>query len=108
MVPISFTVAALGGQINVPVIGGETKQVTVPEGTQTGRQIRLRGMGMPVLRSRDKGDLYVQVVVETPQKLNARQRELLRELQAESGVESAADEAGFFEKMKSFISGSDD
>lgn len=108
MVPISFTVAALGGHINVPVIGGETKQVTVPEGTQTGRQIRLRGMGMPVLRSREKGDLYVQVVVETPQKLNARQRELLRELQAESGVESAADEAGFFEKMKSFISGSDE
>jgi molecular chaperone DnaJ len=108
MVPISFTVAALGGHINVPVIGGEMKQVTIPEGTQTGRQIRLRGMGMPILRSREKGDLYVQVVVETPQKLTARQRELLRELENDSGTDNAADQAGFFEKMKSFISGNDD
>ncbi|MFM8700424.1 MAG: molecular chaperone DnaJ [Hyphomicrobiales bacterium] len=108
MVPISFTLAALGGQINIPVIGGEMKQVTVPEGTQTGRQIRLREMGMPVLRSRERGDLYVQVVVETPQKLTSRQRELLRELEAGKGEDSANDQAGFFEKMKSFISGSSD
>ena len=56
----------------------------VPEGTQTGKQFRLRGKGMPVLRSRDVGDLYIQVVVETPQKLTKRQRELLTEFEQES------------------------
>lgn len=108
VVPISFTLAALGGHITVPTIAGGVNEVTVPEGTQTGRQIRLRGMGMPILRSREKGDFYVQVVVATPQKLTVRQRELFRELEADDGADNAADQAGFFEKMKSFISGNDD
>ena len=78
-VPISMVTAALGGDVTVPTIDGSDAKVKVPEGTQSGKQFRLKGKGMPVLRSRDVGDLYIQVVVETPQKLTKRQRELLLE-----------------------------
>ena len=76
-VPISLVTAALGGEFTVPTLDGSDAKVKVPEGTQSGKQFRLRGKGMPVLRSRDVGDLYIQVVVETPQNLTKRQRELL-------------------------------
>ena len=77
----------------------------VPEGTQSGKQFRLRGKGMPVLRSRDMGDLYIQVVVETPQKLTKRQRELLREFDQESSKDTQPESAGFFNKVRDFFAG---
>ena len=80
-VPVSITTAALGGQFEVPTVDGGRTRVKVPEGAQTGRQFRLKGKGMPVLRSRQFGDMYVQIVVETPQNLSRRQRELLEEFE---------------------------
>ena len=78
--PVSFVTAALGGVIEVPTLDGARVKVTLPEGTQTGRQFRLRGKGMPVLRGGGMhGDLYVGVAVETPVKLSRRQKEMLRE-----------------------------
>lgn len=70
-VPVSFVTAALGGEFEVAGLDGKSAMVKVPEGTQTGKQFRLKGRGMPVLRSRDVGDLYIQVAIETPQKLTA-------------------------------------
>ena len=78
-VPVSMVTAALGGEFEVPTIDGGKTRVKVPEGTQSGRRFRLSGKGMPVLRARQTGDMYVQVVVETPQNLTKRQRELLAE-----------------------------
>jgi molecular chaperone DnaJ len=79
--------------------------VKVPEGTQSGKQFRLKGKGMPVLRSRDVGDLYIQVVVETPQKLTKRQRELLMEFDAECSKENHPESTGFFSRVKEFFDG---
>jgi molecular chaperone DnaJ len=79
--------------------------VKVPEGTQTGKQFRLRGKGMPVLRSRDIGDLYIQVVVETPQNLTKRQRELLLEFEGESSRDTHPESAGFFSRVREFFDG---
>ena len=104
-VPISMVTAALGGELRVPMMDGEMKSVSVPEGTQSGKQIKLRGKGMPVLRSRDHGDLYIQVSVETPQKLTARQKELLKEFETESSKDTQPESAGFFNKMKEFFAG---
>ena len=103
-VPISMVTAALGGEIRMPTLSGKEKIVTIPEGTQTGKQIRLRGQGMPVLQSRDVGDLYLQTVVETPQKLNARQKELLREFDGQSSVDTQPESEGFFSRIKEFFS----
>src|SRR5207244_4042996 len=80
-VPISMVTAALGGDFEVPSIDGSKTRVKVPGGTQSGRRFRLSGKGMPVLRSKQMGDMYVQVVVETPQNLTKRQRELLAEFE---------------------------
>ena len=79
--PISMVIATLGGEFEVPTIDGGKTRVKVPEGTQSGRRFRLSAKGMPVLRSKQMGDMYVQVVVETPQKLTKRQRELLGEFE---------------------------
>ena len=80
-VPISMVTAALGGEFEVPAIDGSKVRVKVPAGTQTGRRFRLAAKGMPVLRSKQTGDMYVQVMVETPQNLTKRQRELLAEFE---------------------------
>ncbi|ALA17135.1 MULTISPECIES: molecular chaperone DnaJ [unclassified Chelatococcus] len=104
-VPISMVTAALGGEFDVPTVDGGEARVKVPEGTQTGKQFRLRGKGMPVLRSRDFGDLYIQVVVETPQKLTKRQRELLMEFEEESSRETHPESTGFFSRVKDFFEG---
>ena len=104
-VPISMTTAALGGQIDVPTIDGEKTRVKVPEGTESGKQFRLKGKGMSVLRSRETGDLYIQVLVETPQKLTARQRELLLEFERESSGATHPEAAGFFGRVKDFLGG---
>ncbi len=103
-VPISLTVAALGGPIEVPTIDGGRAKVTVPEGTQTGAQFRLRGKGMSLLRSAQRGDMYVQMQVETPVNLNRRQRELLEEFDKAGGKESTNPEShGFFARVKEFF-----
>ena len=104
-VPISFVQAALGGEFRAPTIDGSEAKVRIPEGTQSGKQIRLKGKGMPVLRSRDLGDLYVQTMVETPQNLTRRQRELLAEFDRESSQKTHPESAGFFARMKEFFEG---
>jgi molecular chaperone DnaJ len=104
-VPISLVTAALGGEFTVPTLDGSDAKVKVPEGTQTGKQFRLRAKGMPVLRSRDLGDLYIQVVVETPQNLTKRQRELLAEFERESSGETHPERDGFFSRMREFFDG---
>jgi molecular chaperone DnaJ len=101
--PISMVAAALGGEFEVPTITGGNTRVKVPEGTQSGRRFRLQGKGMPVLRSKQTGDMYVQVVVETPQKLTKRQRELLTEFERLSSKETHPESAGFFGKVKEFL-----
>jgi len=102
-VPISMTTAALGGQFDVTTLGGAKAQVKVPEGSQTGRQFRLRSKGMPVMRTANVGDLYIQVVIETPQSLTRRQRELLEEFERLSSEHNHPESAGFFSRMKSFF-----
>ncbi|HWT31018.1 MAG TPA: molecular chaperone DnaJ [Propylenella sp.] len=102
-VPVSFTTAALGGQFEVPTVDGGRTRVKVPEGAQTGRQFRLKAKGMPVLRSRQAGDMYVQIVVETPQNLSRRQRELLEEFERVSEDENNPESAGFFSRVKDFF-----
>ncbi|MEM1044781.1 MAG: molecular chaperone DnaJ [Pseudomonadota bacterium] len=102
-VPISMTTAALGGQFDVPTVDGGKTRVKVPEGTQTSKQFRLRGKGMPVLRSTKLGDMYIQVVVETPRNLSKRQRELLEEFDSVSSKENHPDASGFFARVKDFF-----
>ena len=102
-VPISLSTAALGGQFDVPTVDGKTSRVKVPEGTQTGKQFRLKGKGMPVMRSSQAGDMYIQVTVETPTNLTRRQRELLAEFEKEASGENHPQSAGFFSKVKDFI-----
>ena len=104
-VPVSLVTAALGGEFEVPTIDGGNTRVKVPEGMQTGRRFRLQGKGMPVLRSRQSGDMYVQVVVETPQKLTKKQRELLAEFERLSSTETQPESSGFFGKVKEFLGG---
>ncbi len=104
-VPISMTTAALGGQIEVPTLEGASTRVKVPEGTESGKQFRLKGKGMPVLRSKVTGDMYIQVDVETPKNLTRRQRELLEEFEKESHKETSPESAGFFSRVKDFFEG---
>ncbi len=102
-VPISMTTAALGGQFEVTTLDGTQTRVKVPEGTQNGRQFRLKGKGMPVLRQPNVGDLYIQTAVETPQNLSRRQRELLEEFEQLSSKENSPQSSGFFSRMKDFF-----
>ena len=101
--PISMATAALGGEFEAPTIDGGKTRVKIPEGTQSGRRFRLQAKGMPVLRSKQVGDMYVQVVVETPQNLTKRQRELLAEFQKLSSNETNPESAGFFGRVKEFF-----
>ncbi|MCP4315882.1 MAG: molecular chaperone DnaJ [Hyphomicrobiales bacterium] len=102
-VPISMTTAALGGQFDVVTLDGAKTRVKVPDGTQAGRQFRLKSKGMPVLRSSQMGDLYIQISIETPQKLTKRQRELLEEFEQLSSRENNPESSGFFSKMRHFF-----
>ncbi|HLL26325.1 MAG TPA: molecular chaperone DnaJ [Xanthobacteraceae bacterium] len=99
-VPISMTTASLGGEFDVPIVDGGKTRVKVPEGTQSGKRFRLQAKGMPVLRSKTRGDMYVQVTVETPQKLTRRQKELLKEFEKESSKDTHPESSGFFAKMR--------
>jgi len=102
-VPISMVTAALGGEFEVPAIDGSKTRVKVPEGTQSGRRFRLATKGMPVLRTKQSGDMYVQVMIETPQNLTKRQRELLNEFEKLSSKETQPEAASFFGKVKEFF-----
>src|SRR3974390_1577123 len=102
-VPVSMVTASLGGEFEVPTIDGGKTRVKIPEGTQSGRRFRLQTKGMPVLRSKQLGDMYVQVMVETPQNLTKRQRELLAEFQKLSSNENNPESAGFFGRVKEFF-----
>ncbi len=104
-VPISFTTAALGGTIDLPGIDGETVSVTIPTGLQSGEQLRQRGAGMPVLQGRGRGDLVVELMVETPTRMSREQRALLEQFRdLETGEECPASR-GFFDKIKSALGG---
>ena len=100
-VPVSIATAALGGEIEVPTIDGGRSRVKVPEGSQSGRQMRLRGKGMPALRGAGTGDMFIELAVETPVKLTARQREILREFDQLS-EENNPQGSSFFDSVKSF------
>ena len=103
-VPMPITTAALGGTIEVPTVEGSRTRVTVPPGTQSGHQFRLRGKGMTVLRSAARGDMYINAIVETPQNLTKRQQELLREFeQAGENRKTNPESEGFFARVKEFF-----
>ena len=104
-VPIDMATAALGGTIEVPAIDGTRAKLTVPAGAQTGRQFRIKGKGMSVLRSPSRGDMYIEVTVETPVNLTKRQQELLREFaEAGDGKRATSPEAeGFFSRVREFF-----
>jgi molecular chaperone DnaJ len=103
--PVSITTAALGGSLDVPGLDRKKHQVNIPAGIQTGKQLRIRGAGMPVLNGRGHGDMVIQVDVETPTRLSARQRELLEEFKkTETGDECPASKS-FFAKLKGLFDG---
>lgn len=102
--PISMTVAALGGEVEVPTIEGGKVRVTIPQGCQNGHQFRLRGKGMNVLRSTARGDLFLEAAVEVPVNLTKKQKELLRDFEKDSDQKTYSPEAqGFFDKVKDFF-----
>lgn len=100
-VPVSMTAASLGGDIEVPTIDGGRSRVKIPGGSQSGKQMRLRGKGMPLLRGNGAGDMYIELAVETPVNLTSRQKELLREF-AQLSEENSPETSGFFKKVKTF------
>ncbi len=103
-VPLPITTAALGGAIEVPSVDGGRARVTVPPGTQSGHQFRLKSKGMTVLRSTARGDMFIEAVVETPVNLTRRQQELLREFEKEGDSRRTHPESeGFFARVKEFF-----
>ncbi|MGH7050649.1 MAG: molecular chaperone DnaJ [Acetobacteraceae bacterium] len=104
-VPLRMTQAALGAELEVPVIDGSRARLKIPPGAQSGNQFRLKGKGCSVLRSAARGDMYVQVAVETPQHLTRRQRELLEEFEEEShnNAKGHPESEGFFARVKEFF-----
>jgi molecular chaperone DnaJ len=103
--PISFTTAALGGTIEVPGIDKQRIELRIPAGIQSGKQLRRRGAGMPVLNGRGVGDLVIQVDVETPTKLTTRQKELLEEFRSTETGEESPQSQGFFDRLKDILGG---
>jgi molecular chaperone DnaJ len=101
-----MTLAALGGKVSVPVIDGSTTEIDIKAGTQSGHQQRIRGCGMSVLRSPSRGDLYVELFVETPVHMTKRQKELLAEFAAESGDKATHPESeSFLDRVKELFGG---
>ncbi|AIL65924.1 Chaperone protein DnaJ [Rickettsiales bacterium Ac37b] len=101
-IPLKMAIAALGGNIEVPTIEGTKTKVTIPSGAQTGDQFRLKGKGMSIVRSKNRGDMYVHVLVETPVNLTSRQKELLEEFNKEDSGKSNPKSESFFQKVKDF------
>jgi len=102
-VPIPMTTAALGGDIEVPTLDGARAKVSITAGSQSGRKFRLRGKGMPIMHSSEHGDMYIHTIIETPVNLNKRQKELLREFEAEGGGAHNPESEGFFSRVKDFL-----
>jgi molecular chaperone DnaJ len=102
-VPVPMATAALGGVIEVPTIEGGRARVQIPEGSQSGRQFRLKSKGMSILRSPSRGDMYVEISVETPMNLTKKQRELLEEFRREGGDQTNPRSQSFFDKVKEFL-----
>lgn len=100
-IPVSMTTAALGGEMEAPTLDGGRARVKVPAGVQSGKQLRLRGKGMPALRGTAFGDLYIELAVETPVNLNERQRDLLQQFEEEA-QNNNPNSQDFFSKVKSF------
>jgi molecular chaperone DnaJ len=103
--PISFTTAALGGTIEVPGLDRQKHEIRIPPGIQSGKQLRQRGAGMPVLNGRGHGDMVIQVEVETPTKLTARQRDLLEEFRCTETGDECPESQSFFGKLKALWEG---
>ncbi|WP_339947662.1 molecular chaperone DnaJ [uncultured Albimonas sp.] len=103
-IPVPMTTAALGGEIEAPLIDGGRSRVKVPSGVQSGKQLRLREKGMPTLRGGRRGDLYLELAVETPVNLTAKQKELLKEFE-DAGKDNSPGTSDFFSKVKSFWDG---
>ncbi|MBT3237488.1 MAG: molecular chaperone DnaJ [Rhodospirillaceae bacterium] len=100
-VPIQMTTATLGGSIEVPTVDGSRTRVTIPPGSQSGQQFRLGGVGMNILRASSRGDMFVQIAVETPVNLTKKQKELLKEFETETSHEKHHPEShGFLDKVK--------
>jgi molecular chaperone DnaJ len=103
--PVSFTTAALGGCIEVPGLDRSRHEVRIPPGIQSGKQIKVRGAGMPVMQGRGHGDMIIQVEVETPTRLSARQKELLEEFRKTETGDECPKSKTFFQKMKTMWEG---
>jgi molecular chaperone DnaJ len=103
VLPISFPQAALGTELELQTLEG-TATIKVPEGTQSGKEFKLRGKGVPHLNSSGKGDLIVEIRVQTPSKLNKQQKELLKQLSESMVVENTPTSRGLFEKVKEMFS----
>jgi molecular chaperone DnaJ len=105
-VPITITKAALGGEVEVPTIEGAANKVKIPPGTQTGQQFRLKGKGMTTLRNDVRGDLYIEIFVETPVNLSKKQQDLIKQLDesidGKDGSKHSPESSGFFTKMREF------
>jgi len=104
-VPISMVQATLGGAIEVPTLDGKAARINVPAGAQNGHQFRLRGKGMPIMRSTQRGDMYIEMNVETPTNLTSKQKELLKEF--EKAGKTSPEAEGFFTKVKEMFGGDD-
>ena len=103
-VPVPMATAAMGGEVEVPTIDGGKSRVKVPQGSQTGKQMRLRAKGMPALRGGGSGDMMIELAVETPMNLTSRQKELLREFEKLS-EDNNPEGRSFFGKVKTFWEG---
>ncbi|RMD88344.1 MAG: molecular chaperone DnaJ, partial [Alphaproteobacteria bacterium] len=99
-VPLPMTTAILGGEIEVPTLDGKRVKLRIPEGTQTGRQFRLRGKGMPELNGSRVGDMVIETRVETPVNLTRDQKERIRALAEELGEDTAPESRSFFAKVR--------
>ncbi|MDO8975288.1 molecular chaperone DnaJ [Reyranella sp.] len=102
-VPISMVQATLGGNIEVPTLDGKMARINIPAGAQGGHQFRMRGKGMPIMRSSQRGDMYIEINVETPTNLTSKQKELLKEF--EKAGKTSPESEGFFSKMKEMFGG---
>ncbi len=98
--PISFTTAALGGSIEIPGLDKAHHEIRIPAGIQSGKQLRQRGAGMPVLNGRGAGDMVIQIEVETPTRMSAKQKAILEEFRATETGEECPQSSGFFGRMK--------
>ena len=103
-VPVSFTTAALGGCVSIPDLDGSTNEIDIPVGIQSGKQLRKRGAGMPVLQGRGRGDLVVEVMVETPTKLSKEQKAILEQFRETETGDECPQSRGFFDKLKEAFS----